>query len=279
MKLQTFKLALIAIACSTTVCFTACNKSKKVKDAATDNDTSMTKDNALGEFAYNDVGNIADEAGAVASGDNLNNYKTTSNCATVTKDTISIPHAVTIDFGLTNCLCSDNRNRRGKIIITYTGSYVDSGSVRTITFNNYHVNDNKILGTKTVTNMGHNANGKIYHSVIVNGLIIKAITGDSITWNSARTRTWILGDNTSTKTDDEFQITGSGSGQKANGNTYTMLITQPLIKARACDWIKAGEIQVTPSTGNIKTVNYGNGNCDDQATVTINGNTYNITLN
>ena len=43
--------------------------------------------------------------------------------------------------------------------------------------------------------------------------------------------------------------------------------------------VVAGEIQIQPAGGNLKTINYGNGTCDDQATVTINGSTYPITLN
>ena len=52
----------------------------------------------------------------------------------------------------------DGKNRRGIINVSYTGSYRATGSVHTITFTDYFVNDNQLLGVKTVTNTGLNTN-------------------------------------------------------------------------------------------------------------------------
>lgn len=276
MKYSKIKFGLVVMI-SSLVLFTACKRNPKTKDVDVDN--TVASDNALGEFVYNDALNIADQASLTASGANLENYKMRSTCATVTHDTTSNPKTITVDFGPTNCLCGDNRYRRGKILIAYTGHYKDSGHVHTITFDQYYVNNNQVLGTKSVTNMGHNANNQMYFTVTVNGLIIKATTLDSIIWNHNRTRTFVQGENTQTKQDDVYEITGSGSGQRANGTSYTMNITQPLVKAINCDWIKAGEMQIQPNGGLLRTFNFGSGTCDNQATVTVNGNTYNITLN
>lgn len=275
MKTKTIKLTWAIVAIMLTLNFAACRKIKNEKDT----DTTMSQDNAMGEFVFNDVSNIADDASEVNSGDNLTNYKTASNCATVTKDTLAFPKTITIDFGPNNCLCADGRYRKGKILISYTGKYRDSGSVHTITFDDYHVNNNKIMGSKTVQNMGLNTNNQSYFNITVNGLIIKANTGDSVTWNSNRVRTWLQGESTQTWLDDVYQITGSGSGQRANGTQYTMTIINPLVKAKSCNWIQQGKVDIQPTGGNLRTIDYGNGNCDDQATVTIGGSTFNITLN
>jgi hypothetical protein len=197
------KLSLMAFTLAGIVFFTNCKRNNQTKD----NDTTVANDNALGEFVYNDVLNIADEASTLSSGDNLTNYKTTSNCATVTHDTTTNPKTITVDFGSVNCLCNDGRNRRGQILISYTGHYKDSGSVHTITFNNYFVNDNQVLGTKSVQNMGTNTLGQSYFNVNVTGKIILASTGDSIIWNSTRVRTWTQGESTQTRLDDVYEIT------------------------------------------------------------------------
>ncbi len=265
---------VLTVAC---ISFYSCNRDKNTATTK-DNDTEYASDRALGEISYNDVQNIEDDASDKATGGTLDNYKTTSNCATITHDTISIPHTITVDFGPTNCLCGDGRYRRGQIICSYTGHYKDSGSVRSTTFNNFFVNYNQILGTKTATNMGHNSSNQSYFTVVVNGQIIKANSGGTITWNSNRTRTWIAGENTPAKLDDEYSITGSGSGTKANGNAYTVLIISPLIKALNCNWIKQGVMDITPSGKPVRSINFGTGTCDDQAVVTINGTNYNITL-
>lgn len=259
--------------------FTSCRKKEDEKDT----DTSSASDNALAEGTYNDVNNIADEA---ASG-SLSSYLTPtqsdeksimSTCAIITNDTTVSPRLLTIDFGATNCMCSDGRNRRGKINVAYNGQYKDSASTHTITFTNYYVNDNQILGSKTVTNNGHNSSGNLTFSISVNGQIIKASGGGTITWTSTRTREWIQGELTPTWFDDVYLITGSANGTNAAGNSFSMAITSALRKEIGCRHIVSGQLTLTPSGKPTRYVDFGSGACDNQATVTINGNVYNITL-
>lgn len=261
------------------IILTSCRKDE---DQVVDKDTSTASDNALAEGSYNDVNNIADEA---ASG-SLSSYMTPSNsqekdmlsiCATITHDTISIPHLLIINFGTSNCLCADGRYRRGIVNVSYNGQYRDSASVHTITFTNYFVNDNQILGTKTVTNNGHNSSGNLTFSISVNGHIIKADGGD-ITWTSARTREWIAGESTLTWFDDIYLITGTASGTNAGGNSFTASIGTPLRKEIGCHNIVSGTLTVIPSGKPARVIDFGSGTCDNQATVTISGHTYNITL-
>jgi len=248
-----------------------------------DNDTSAAADNSLAEGTYNDVNNIADEAstGTLSSYLTPNNdgYKSIlSTCATITIDTTTSPRLITVDFGTSNCLCSDGRNRRGKILVSYTGAYRDSASTHTITFDNYFVNDNQILGSKTVTNNGHNAAGHLVYSVQVNGQIIKASGGGTITWTSTRVREWIAGESTPTWLDDSYLITGSASGTSAAGNSFTANITSALRRNIGCRHFVSGTIALTPAGKVTRYIDFGSGACDNQATVTINGNVYNITL-
>ena len=274
MKYTHFKIGVFALALSGTLFFASCNR----KDKGKDNDTELASDHNFSENTYNDVVNIADEASEKNTGENLENYKTASNCATITHDTTSTIRTITIDFGPTNCLCNDGRTRRGKILVSYTGRYRDAGSIHTITFDGYHVNDHHIMGSKTVTNAGLNAANQTYFTIVVNGLIVKS-TGDSISWTSNRTRTWTQGESTiGNKMDDVYEITGSASGTKGS-NSYTMTIIQPLVKSLACNWISAGIIELQPSGKALRTINFGTGNCDNIATVTIGGTVHTITLN
>ena len=275
MQYTPLKLGLLASALTASLFFSSCRRDSNGKDS----DTTIAADNALSEFIYEDADHIADDASGKQTGENLGNYKTASNCATVTHDTLSNPKTITVDFGPTNCLCNDGRYRRGKVLVTYTGKYRDSGTVRTLGFDNYYVNNNQVLGSRTVTNMGHNAQNQTYFNINVNGLIIKANTQDSVIWNSSRVRTWTMGEATSTWADDVYEVTGNASGQKANGQTWTMSITSPLKRDLSCNWISAGTIELQPTGKPLRTIDFGNGTCDNQATVTINGTAYNITLN
>lgn len=250
-----------------------------------DSDTSTAGDNALAESTYQDVTNIASEAGDGA----LSNYRggnyegLLSTCAVITMDTAvsTNPDTLRINFGSSNCMCNDGRNRRGTIVITYSGAYRDSGTTWNISFDNYFVNDNQVLGTKTVSNLGHNQAGHLVYDVNVNGSLVLANNGGTITWTSQRQREWTAGESTPQWSDDMYSITGSASGTGANGNSYSANITSPLIRNMALGCRRhfvQGTVEITPSNKPMRTIDFGTGACDDIATVTINNNTYTIHL-
>lgn len=280
MKTNRFILAAVLLSTAAAV-FIGCRKDKDE-----DNDTSTAGDNAFAESTFNDVVNISDEAGYSGS---VSNYRLgngdgiLTTCATVTFDSLNTADQDTIhiNFGSTNCACNDGRNRRGEILVYYSGHYRDSASTHTITFNNYFVNDNQVLGTKTVVNNGHNAAGHLVYSITVSGQIILANNGGTITWNSTRQREWTAGETTMAWSDDMYSVTGSASGTGANGHSFTVNITSPLIRNMAVGCRRhfvQGTFDLTPDNKPTRTVDFGTGACDNIATVTINGHTYTITL-
>ena len=278
-------LTLLSLITLTTV--PSCKK-KANNSPIVDSDVSAANDNNIAEGHFNDAQNIADQSATgnlvfyspTFNGDvKQNDEYEKSSCATITHDSLSNPKSITIDFGNTNCVCNDGKSRRGKILVSYIGRYRDSASVHTISFDNYFVDNNQLLGTKTVTNNGHNSNGKTTFTIHVDGQVIKANNGGTITWVSDRVRVWTQGESTLTFIDDEYSITGSGSGTNSSGNSFTTLITSPLVRALACRWFKSGIITVTPSNKPVRTIDYGTGTCDANATVTINGTAYPIILN
>lgn len=281
MKTNSFLTRVLVISALSATVFTGCRRDEE------DNDTNAAGDNALAEAMFADVTNISDEAGRTGS---LTNYRIDPNsnailsqCATITFDSINGADVdtLTIDFGTTNCTGNDGRNRRGKIIVQYSGAYRDSGSTHNISFDNYFVNDNQILGTKTVTNNGHNAAGNLVYSINVNGSVILASNGGTITWTSSRQREWTQGESTMQWNDDMYSITGSANGTSASGENFTVNITSPLIRNMAFGCRRhfvQGTFQLTPGNRPMRTVDFGTGTCDNTATVTIGNNTYTITL-
>ncbi len=270
----------------------ACRRDKATDTTSTTPTLSTADDNggyasdaAKLENTSNDVISITDVA-ATTGGSGL---RTTSPCATVTNDTISTPHVLTINFGATDCLCADGKYRKGEIIVTYSGRYKDSGSVHTISYDGYYVNDNYVGGSKTVTNEGTNASGQVWYTVVVNDSII--LTTDSvITQTAHRTRTWLTGYSTPTRSDDSYAIADvSGYStvlRRANGHIFNLSITSPLTIALSCDYIEAGTLDISSSTfvagDRILNYSYGlgatTGLCDDLAQLTIGTHTYVITL-
>lgn len=255
--------------------WTGCKKDKNQED------TGYASEHATSEQAFDDVQSIADQAANVSAGP-LGYKLTTSGCATVSKTPpmSGNPGIMTVDFGSSNCTCHDGRTRRGRIIITYTGNYADSGSMHTITFDNYYQNDNKVTGTKTVTNMGHNSSGQLWFTVHISGSVaLKG--GGTITTEWNRVRTWTGGYSTLTYLEDDvYQVTGSGTLTRPNGTAISIAITSPLVIAANCHWIEAGSVTFSIASGQTRILNFGDvPACDDQATVTLgNGSQRTITL-
>lgn len=242
-----------------------------------DSDTMSAQDNAQAELFSNDANEVADQAAAgkvalrgAASEDLL------GSCAVVTHDSSNATRVITIDFGTTGCP-SRGKLRRGKIIITYTGRYFEAGSMKTVSFDNYYVNAHKVEGTRIVKNEGLNTAGNPWWSVNVNMKVSKP-DGRSHTWTSSRVREMIAGAGTTDLLDDVYSVTGSASGSNSNGKEYSANVTSALIKAVNCDYISKGTVEINISNKPARTLDFGNGTCDDQATVAIRGKVYTITL-
>jgi hypothetical protein len=252
--------------------------------------SSAARSNAIIENAFDEMTNMSDQAvnGSLifynlpkvtvlySSKEEVNFYEKVDCNVIITIDTLLTTKSVTIDWGPSNCDCNDGKQRRGKIISTFTGKYRDSGTVITHTPVEYYVNNNKIEGTKTVTNMGKNSFGQPFYNITVNGTVTM-IDGEVFTYNSNRVRTWTSGYTSLLNfLDDEYDITGSADASSTNGNSYVALITSPLHIKVGCAFIVSGTLEFTPSGKALRTIDYGSGSCDNTFTVTINGKTYTI---
>jgi hypothetical protein len=277
MKKVNLFLGLIAFI-SFAVITTSCKKNNELQLE----DKVLSQDDAYAESTFENVSDIGNEAYDIKTGNMLKSIEGNrlflSDCATVTLDTLAFPCVLTIDFGDTNCLCNDGKYRRGKIIITFTGRYFEPGTVITHGFENYFVNDKSVAGTKVVTNMGENENGNLYFTIEVQGVIEKPDGGGTFSWNSSRVREWIQGSDTHNRWDDIYLVTGTATGTRPNGLTWEQEIMTPLRVELACRFIVSGTVEMRPQDRPVRLLDYGNGDCDNIATVTINGETYTIHL-
>lgn len=282
MKTKQITLALSIVAIIGISIFSSC---KKKSTEEKDTDTSSASDQSLASTTVNDMTSISDEAGKTY---NITSFRThdvngllSTSCASLTIDTLSAVRTITVNFGTSNCLCNDSRYRRGKLILSFSGRYRDSLTVITVTPQNYFVDNNQVTGTKTITNKGHNASHHLVYEINANIQIIKANNGGTVSWQSVRQREWITGESTLSWLDDIYSITGNATGTSANGNTFTSIISSPLIRNMAIGCRRhftQGVLEHTPGGKATRYIDYGNGACDDQATVTINGTSYQITL-
>lgn len=272
-KILATLLLLAAIIATVTSC-------TKDKNDDTPPDTSPALNNALAEAAFDNATQWSDMAMA---GSKLKSTLTDTvymgTCVLATLDLTTTPYTLLIDFGSANCQCDDGIYRRGKIIVQFTGSYWAPGTVLTYTFDDYFVNDNQVLGTRTVTNKGRNGSNNLWWQTVVHGTIIKANNGGTFTWNSTREHEWSEGESTPfVWWDDVYLITGTANGTNTDGKTYSITITSPLQKKLNCEWIKSGTLDIQIQGLPLIVLDYGSGACDNQATVIFNGQSYPITL-
>ena len=275
-----FSLSVLTVA--TGLILGSCRKSDRDEDT----ETTSSKDNALAESAFNDVFKQLNDAAADNADVNRvpEDAQVMASCGTVTVTpalpNTSFPKTLTIDFGNTNVTCSDGHARRGKIIATFSGKYRDSATVITISLNNFYLDNYAVQGTKTITNKGRNTSSNLYYSISVQNASVTSPQNKTVSWQSTREREWIAGESTPLDlTDDVYLITGSANGTGTSGNTFTVSITQALRVQLNCRWITSGKMTLQPQNLAARYIDYGSGGCDDQATVTINGNTYDVTMN
>jgi hypothetical protein len=261
-----------------TLMMSSCKKNKDIQLE----DKVLSQDDAYAESTFENVSDMANEAYDMRTGNSLKSTEINriflSDCATVTLDTVAFPRVLTIDFGDVNCLCNDGKNRRGKIIITFTGRYREPGTIITHGFENYFVNDKSVDGSKTVTNMGLNENGNLYFNIEVTGIIQRPGDNGTFTWNASRVREWIQGSETFNRWDDIYLVTGTANGTRPNGLSWEREIMTPLRIELACRFIVSGTIELRPEGRPVRLLDYGSGDCDNVATVTVNGETYTIYL-
>lgn len=238
--------------------FTSCKKDKEETIDATDYTDNASMENAFAQM-LSDVDEAVEESEGVK--------KTSAGCPTVTVDSSQgWPRSLTIDFG-TSCTAPNGVVRTGKVVAWFTGRYKAQGTVITIRPYNYTVNGNAVQGVKRVTNSGLNQNGNLTWAVQVDSGLVTFTDGSTRTWTSTRTREMTAGQNTWTPFDDEYSITGGGAGITRGGKNYTASITNPIELGFTCRWARQGTIQITVDDA-AGTIDFGNGTCDNDATIT-----------
>ena len=257
--------------------FTACKKSNDT--TATDpneeaTSVQMQKDGAVSDFVVEDANDLFNQA---ADDNNLNGARPDNSantniipCATVTVTPLSgFPKDVIIDFG-TGCTNPITHvTRSGKIMIHITDSLRHTGSVSTMTFDNYYVNLFKHEGTITWTNTSV-APHRSWTRTVVNG---KITAPDGRFWihNATHSVEQVEGNATPHNPfDDAFSITGNSSTTNSNNITRTHTIITALHKRVICHNIDMGSVSIVGPHHTVL-LDYGTGTCDNLATISVDG--------
>jgi hypothetical protein len=103
--------------------------------------------------------------------------------------------------------------------------------------------------------------------------------GEVINRSSERVWEWLEGmDTDEDQTDDVIQITGVVNAENSDGDTYKKEIVEPLIRLGDCRFIVKGVVEIWLNETLISSLDYGNGDCNNMAILTKDGETLEIDL-
>lgn len=86
------------------------------------------------------------------------------------------------------------------------------------------------------------------------------------------------GKDTSSLLNDSWRMEGASSDVNKDGTKRSAKTTKALVKKGDCKWFNSGTFVITPTKGDVKTIDFGDGACDNKATLKIGNKTTEITL-
>ncbi|HMG68119.1 MAG TPA: hypothetical protein VK588_10545 [Chitinophagaceae bacterium] len=194
------------------------------------------------------------------------------------------PITITFDFG-GGCPGPDAHVRKGKIIAKYSNRLLYPGAITTLEFADFSIDSIQIDNTTSYKIANTGTQDKLQFTIDINAKLSKP-NGNYTEWYSHKVITRTDGSTTPTALDDILQIEGNASGKGKRNDlvvAWKAEITDPLIKRFACRWISKGTLKIgrenlSANSQWLGILDYGVGNCDNRATLTLNGVVYQITL-
>ncbi len=203
---------------------------------------------------------------------------TTNTCAQliyVSGDTANFPGGGSIRFDLdygTGCIDGDGIYKEG-VINCRLYNYLDyNGGKLTCSFDEFYFGGNELSGSLTVTYLGNEE----YH---VNTTNISLLVGNKVVYLDADlTLNRIEGEGTLEEVmDDAYSIDDLSFITDRYGNEESVT-AEGLYKLLGCRWISAGVVELENDDSEVQVIDFGNKDCNNEATVTIEDKVYVIDL-
>lgn len=208
------------------------------------------------------------------------------NVTIATSGNLSAPFPVTItlDFG-TGCAGADGHVRKGKITVTYSDRLLHPNAKANLQFEDFSIDSIQVDNSTNYTIANTGTQDKLQFTIDINAKLSKP-GGNYTEWYSHKVITRTDGSATNTPLDDVMQVEGKASGKVQRTDlavAWQAEITDPLVKRFVCRWISKGTVKIgrqnlSASSQWFGVLDYGIGNCDNRATLSLNGVTYQITL-
>jgi hypothetical protein len=198
------------------------------------------------------------------------------DCAEITDSGESdYPRTLVIDFG-DGCTNENGVTRTGQITVVLTGDvYTEVGATRTFTTDNFQVNDVEITAEKVLTNTGEDAEGHPTFSRTADMIVSR--NGHTFFRTAEGTMTWLAGYDTADCFDNIVQRDGTANHTRENGNASITRVVDAVVYDQPCGYPVSGIVTIDRPFADV-IIDFGDGTCDNLASVTRNGNTFTIDL-
>ena len=188
-----------------------------------------------------------------------------------------------IDYG-NGVYCTDGKTRKGKIIAVLNKRWIidsiTNGLTAEVTTEKYIIDNDQLAGSFIITFNGNSDNQPSF-TVNTSNAKLTFENGENTQWIANKTTKWISGfENINDINDDVFLITGNNTGINRKGLGYEADIISPLRYEVGClgGTVTQGKLEIIPQDISKRTLNFGDGDCDKIAKVTINGVTVDISF-
>lgn len=196
-------------------------------------------------------------------------------CTTITVTTNGNGGTIILDFG-DSCTLNNGAVVSGKINIVY-GPIISGTRTINYTFENYVYNGNAVTGGGEILREISNSNGNPQSTV--NEVITVSFPGSDVTAtrDGLRIVEWTEGFGSGTWVDNVYEISGNWDTTFNSGFIRSGNVTQVLVRRLSCLFVESGKLEIQQQ-GLTAEIDWGNGTCDNMATLTFNGVEYPIIL-
>ena len=173
----------------------------------------------------------------------------------------------TLNFDPNGCTFPNGNTYKGTVVITQRFNPTSPDYSGSIEFIDFSVNDIDVDGSADFEFVTQNNNG-VPQLTTNYDFSFTFPNGDIAARSGTSVKEWIAGSSTPIHYDDVFLITGNAHILKRNGVEMDLVVTTPLRKEATCHYFVSGVVEITKN-GQTATLDYGNGTCDNEATLTL----------
>ena len=198
-------------------------------------------------------------------------------CVTITVVAQQNYREVTLDFGSEGCVVNGHLIQ-GQIVFDYTRDPEAQQIMINYNLIDFYFDAKNVIASRSILKELSNENGNPQFTHDLSVTVIWP-NGAQASREGTRIREWVEGFGSGVFSDNVFEVTGDWTATFVNGNTHTYEVMVPLRREVICTYFVSGSVDVQRTNfGGL--FDFGDGDCDNQATFTFNNGTeVPITLN